>query len=126
MYDIGNLNIWKPEEKKNYSESLYLNIDITELNLGVRSFNCLKRAGCNTIRDVINCMGEDGQGLRRIRNLGSRSETEILQRIDEFRDSYSSYGGMTEQKKVTIIRPAKKMWDRRVDEFCLSDYSTGL
>ena len=121
MYDVKNLNIWKPEEKKK-NEDLYLNADITELNLGVRSFNCLKRAGCNTIRDVIDYLGEDGQGLRRIRNLGARSEAEIIERIEEFRELCDA-PTTNNKKDTTIIKPAKKIWDRRVDEFCLSEFA---
>ena len=84
MIDVKNLNIWKPEEKQKPNNEAYLYTDIGDLNLTVRSFNCLKRAGCNTIQDVLNCIGEDGQGLRRIRNLGSRSETEILEKLRSF------------------------------------------
>ena len=119
MYDIRKMNIWKPEQKKKSNENTFLNVDILELNLGVRSFNCLKRAGCHTIQDVLDCIGEDGQGLRKIRNLGIRSETEILQRIEEYKE-LCDIQGVQEQKKLTIIKPAKKVWDRRVEEFHLS------
>ena len=119
MYDVKNLNIWKPEEKKK-NNNLYMNTDINELNLGVRSFNCLKRAGCNTIGDVINCLGEDGQGLRKIRNLGIRSETEIIERIEEFR-KVCDKPTISNRNDVTLIKPTKKVWDRRVDEFDLSE-----
>ena len=105
MYDIRNLNIWKPEENKKCNENLFLNADITELNLGVRSFNCLKRAGCNTIQDILNCMGEEGEGLRKIRNLGARSESEIKERIEEYK-AYCSAQIKPIVKKSTIIKPA--------------------
>ena len=124
MYDIGNLNIWKPETKKIDHYSNFLNIDITELNLSPRSFNCLKRAGCDTIQDVLRCIGEDKQGLRKIRNLGARSEAEILQRIEEYRDLCSVQGTLKPQKKLAIVKPAKKVWDRRVDEFHLSEHAS--
>ena len=55
-----------------------MNLDITELNLSVRSYNCLKRAGCNTIRDIFYCMGEDGHGLRKIRKI---SEPAVRMRL---------------------------------------------
>ena len=121
MYDVKNLNVWKPEVKKK-NDDLYMNTDINELNLGVRSFNCLKRAGCNTIGDVINCLEEDGQGLRKIRNLGVRSETEIIERIEEFRKICDD-PTISKKKEVTLIKPAKKVWDRRVDEFYLSEFA---
>lgn len=123
MMDVKNLNIWKKEENRNQNNDLFLNTDITELNLGVRSFNCLKRANCNTVRDVLNCMGEDGQGLRKIRNLGNRSETEIMERIQEYREVCLKQENVQEQKKPTIIKPAKKIWDREIDEFHLSNFA---
>ena len=60
--DLKNLNIWKTVEKTQDNDDLFMQADIVELNLGVRSFNCLKRAGCNTIKDVYACFGEDGTG----------------------------------------------------------------
>ena len=123
MRDVKNLNIWKKEENQNQNNDLFLNTDITELNLGVRSFNCLKRANCNTVRDVLHCMGEDGQGLRKIRNLGNRSETEIMDRMQEYRELCSKQENVQAQKKPTIIKPAKKIWDRGIDEFHLSNFA---
>ena len=98
MKDIKNINIWKEKEDINDSETEFLNSEIALLNLSVRPYNCLKRAGCDTIQDVLSFIGEDGQGLRKLRNLGSK-------------------------KKVTIIKPAKKIWDREIDEFHLSNYA---
>lgn len=121
--DIKKLNIWKTVEKINHNEDSLLNADITELCLGVRSFNCLKRAGCNTIKDVLDYMGEDGQGLRKVRNLGSRSETEILEKIQEFKESCDEKGVSTVPKKVTVIKPAKRVWEREIEEFQLSNYA---
>lgn len=123
MMDVKNLNIWKTEEKQNHSNDVFLNTEITELNLGVRSFNCLKRANCHTVRDVLNCIGEDGQGLRKIRNLGNRSEAEIMEKINEYRELCAAYAPVSEKKKVTIIKPAKKIWDREIDEFHLSNFA---
>ena len=75
MIDVKNLNIWKVEEKTNHDNSFFIFFDIIDLNLSVRSFNCLKRAGCHTVQDILERINEDdGQGLRKIRNLGSRSE----------------------------------------------------
>ena len=87
MYDIKNLNIWKQEPEKSQQNSKDLKTDITELNLSVRSFNCLKRAGCNTIGEIIKLIDDDEKSLRKIRNLGSRSEPEILKAIEQFRES---------------------------------------
>lgn len=89
MRDIKNLNIWKPEPARERSNDAFMDADITELNLGVRPYNCLKRAGCNSIRDIFNCMGEDGRGLKKIRNLGTRSEKEIIDKIKEVKEKYT-------------------------------------
>lgn len=124
MKDIKNLNIWKTEEKTNNINDVFLNTDIVDLNLTVRSFNCLKRAQCNTIQDVLECIGEDGQGLRRIRNLGSRSEAEIKEKIQKYKEDCVKLGEQKTAKKVTLIKPAKKIWDRDIDEFHLSNYAS--
>lgn len=121
MRDIRNLNIWKQEPDTKGSNKAYMNSDITELNLSVRSYNCLKRAGCDTIRDILDCMGEDGKGLRKIRNLGTRSENEILEKIEELEILYEKSGpsGSGAKKKV-LLKPAKKIWDKEIDEFPIS------
>lgn len=121
--DVRKVNIWKTEEKPNPGNNAFLDTDITELNLGVRSFNCLKRAHCHTIGDVFKCMGEDGQGLQNIRNLGTRSEKEILEKINEYKAQCNFKTPTVEKKKVTIIKPAKKVWDREIEEFHLSDFA---
>ena len=104
MRDIKNLNIWKQEPVSKVSSEAFMDADITELNLGVRSYNCLKRAGCNTIRDIFNCMGEDGQGLRKIRNLGTRSENEIIEKIKEIKEIYAE-----SNKYVIYMRQIQRM-----------------
>lgn len=120
MKGIKQLNIWKTEEKQTHNPDGFLDAEITELNLSVRSYNCLKRANCNTIRDVLSYMGEDGMGLRRIRNLGSRSEKEIMERLEEHRALYMAQPQKSASKKVTIIKPDKRIWERKIDEFQLS------
>lgn len=128
MKNIKNLNIWKTEEISNRNNELFLDTEIGELNLSVRSFNCLKRAGCNKIADILMFMGDDEQGLRKIRNLGSRSESEILEKIQEYKEiclAKGGFEGIATAKKVTIIKPAKKIWDREIEEFHLSNYALG-
>lgn len=61
--------------------------DISELELGVRSYNCLKRAGIDTIADL--CERIDGsKDLFQIRNCGSTSVLEIMDAL--FRYQYES------------------------------------
>lgn len=123
MIDVKNLNIWKEEVHQNNHNDFFLNSDITELNLSVRSFNCLKRANCNIIRDIYNYMGEEGQSLRKIRNLGDRSEKEILEKLEEYRTECAKQGYTSEKKKPTIIKPARKIWDYEIEEFHLSQFA---
>lgn len=59
------------EENK---ERLKIDIDIEELDLSVRSFNCLKRAGIYTVRDLIQKTEEE---LLKVRNLGRKSCKEV-------------------------------------------------
>lgn len=59
--------------------TVYLNMDICEMDLSVRSYNCLRRNGCRTLSDVINVV-ESGK-LLNVRNLGRRSAEEILKKI---------------------------------------------
>ena len=56
--------------------------EIEKLNLSVRSYNCLKRAGLYTVNDVIEAIKENS--LWKIRNLGKNSIAEIHVRIYEF------------------------------------------
>ncbi|MCR5665904.1 MAG: DNA-directed RNA polymerase subunit alpha [Eubacterium sp.] len=64
-----------PDEKE---KVLVLNID--ELELSVRSYNCLKRAGINTVEELINKTPED---MMKVRNLGRKSLEEVLAKLKE-------------------------------------------
>lgn len=125
MYDIRNMNIWKkgPQAGKKISDNP--DTEISELNLSVRSFNCLKRAGYDTVGQIVEMLQEDENGLRRIRNLGSRSEAEILESIERYKEEYARSGGGSpdagEMKKKVIIKPAKFWFDTKIDSFHLSD-----
>lgn len=55
--------------------------EITELNLSIRSFNCLWRAGIHTINDLQNITVEE---LMKVRNLGKKSFDEIISIIEKF------------------------------------------
>lgn len=56
-------------------------ISIAELNLSVRSYNCLTRAGYNNIRDLY---GVTISQLLRIRNLGNRSLQEVIEKVKPY------------------------------------------
>lgn len=65
-----------PEDEKEHT--LEMNID--ELELSVRSFNCLKRAGINTVQDLVNKTPEE---MMKVRNLGKKSMEEVQSKLDE-------------------------------------------
>lgn len=65
----------KPEDSKGKT----LEMTIEELDLSVRSFNCLKRASINTVEDLTNRSEED---MMRVRNLGRKSLDEVIAKLD--------------------------------------------
>ena len=56
-----------------------LEMTIEELDLSVRSFNCLKRAGINTVGDLI---GKSEDEMMKVRNLGRKSLEEVMAKLD--------------------------------------------
>ncbi len=56
------------------------NMSIDELELSVRSYNCLKRAGINTVAELINKTPDD---MMKVRNLGRKSLEEVLAKLKE-------------------------------------------
>lgn len=96
-YDIKNLCIWKQDSYSLrkmtnnpvkeltdkgiiypvYMAAVYLDMGIDELGLSVRSYNCLRRRGWSTIRDIIGAIC-DKQDLMSINNLGKTCADEIF------------------------------------------------
>ena len=65
-------------EKDDKGKEKVLEMTIEELDLSVRSFNCLKRAGINTVEDLINKSEED---MMKVRNLGRKSLEEVIVKL---------------------------------------------
>lgn len=65
-------------EKDDKGKEKVLEMTIEELDLSVRSFNCLKRAGINTVEDLINKSEED---MMKVRNLGRKSLEEVISKL---------------------------------------------
>ena len=65
------------EKSKNGKEKV-LEMTIEELDLSVRSFNCLKRAGINTVEDLI---GKSEEDMMKVRNLGRKSLDEVVSKM---------------------------------------------
>ncbi|MFZ5987964.1 MAG: DNA-directed RNA polymerase subunit alpha [Bacillota bacterium] len=65
-------------EKEETKKEKVLEMTIEELDLSVRSYNCLKRAGINTVEDLTNRTEED---MMKVRNLGRKSLEEVLNKL---------------------------------------------
>jgi DNA-directed RNA polymerase subunit alpha len=67
-------------EKEDDEKEKVLEMSIDELELSVRSYNCLKRAGINTVEELTNKTSED---MIKVRNLGRKSLEEVLAKLKE-------------------------------------------
>ena len=67
-------------EKEEDETVKVLELNIDELELSVRSYNCLKRAGINTVEELTNKTADD---MMKVRNLGRKSLEEVLTKLKE-------------------------------------------
>ena len=67
-------------EKEDDEKGKVLEMNIDELELSVRSYNCLKRAGINTVEELCSRTSED---MMKVRNLGRKSLEEVLAKLKE-------------------------------------------
>ncbi|MDU1165912.1 MAG: DNA-directed RNA polymerase subunit alpha [Clostridioides difficile] len=67
-------------EKEGDQKEKVLEMTIEELDLSVRSYNCLKRAGINTVEELANKSEDD---MMKVRNLGKKSLEEVIQKLEE-------------------------------------------
>jgi DNA-directed RNA polymerase subunit alpha len=65
-------------EREETIKEKVLEMTIEELDMSVRSFNCLKRAGIDTVEDLINRTEED---MIKVRNLGKKSLEEVIAKL---------------------------------------------
>ena len=65
-------------EKEESKKEKVLEMPIEELELSVRSYNCLKRAGIATVEDLTNKSQED---MMKVRNLGKKSLDEVTNKL---------------------------------------------
>ena len=65
-------------EKAETHRDKVLELTIEELDLSVRSFNCLKRANINNVEDLISRTGED---MMKVRNMGRKSLEEVQNKL---------------------------------------------
>ena len=67
-------------EKESNESQKKMEMNIDELELSVRSYNCLKRAGINTVEELCSKTSED---MMKVRNLGRKSLDEVLAKLKE-------------------------------------------
>ena len=70
--------------------------NVADLDLSVRSYNCLMRTGCHTVGQAITAINEDG--LRKVRNLGVKSIAEIRSSILEY-----GYSQLSDRRKKEFL-----------------------
>ena len=75
--EVSNTEIMDTQEDTGKEKVLEMTIE--ELDLSVRAFNCLKRAGVNTVSDLINKSQDE---MMKVRNLGKKSLEEVLAKLD--------------------------------------------
>ena len=72
------VTIMNEKEEDESKKALVMSID--ELELSVRSYNCLKRAGINTVEELTNKTSDE---MMKVRNLGRKSLEEVLAKLEE-------------------------------------------
>ncbi|MBQ7506007.1 MAG: DNA-directed RNA polymerase subunit alpha [Lachnospiraceae bacterium] len=77
-------------EPQSDAKEKVLEMNIDEMELSVRSYNCLKRAGINTVEELCNKTPED---MMKVRNLGRKSLEEVLAKLKELGLSLSQHDG---------------------------------
>ena len=142
--NVRDIQVFKDQGKDKDARNVSYDVDISDLNLSVRSYNCLRRAGCDSIQDVISLIAEDGLG--KIRNLGVKSKAEIEGAVKNYMDSdamamarsgagsgsasgsgsgsgsgFSGAGaGQPQPKRRVLAEPAKSLWDTEIGAFHLT------
>lgn len=74
-----NKDILIPRESDNHKKVLEMNID--DMDLSVRSYNCLKRAGIQTVEDLTKKSEDD---MLKVRNLGRKSLDEVIAKLESY------------------------------------------
>lgn len=75
---VGSVEIMVEKEEESIDRLMEMTVE--ELDLSVRSYNCLKRAAINTVDELVRKSEED---MMKVRNLGKKSLAEIKEKLDE-------------------------------------------
>ena len=76
---MKDFNVLKTREEDKQQKALEMSID--DMELSVRSYNCLKRAGINTIEDLTKRSKDD---MLKVRNLGLKSLEEVIKKLESY------------------------------------------
>lgn len=79
LSEVGNVDILIPSQKKKVGTILAMTID--EMELSVRSYNCLKRANIHTVEDLTKKTVDD---MLKVRNLGKKSLDEVIAKLESY------------------------------------------
>lgn len=79
LSNVGNIGILVPPEEDKKTKILEMTIE--EMDLSVRSYNCLKRANVHTVEDLIKKTEDD---MLKVRNLGKKSLDEVIYKIESY------------------------------------------
>lgn len=77
--EMNDVNILISHEEENQTK--YLEMPIEEMDLSVRSYNCLKRANINTIEDLVKKSKND---MLKVRKLGLKSIEEVIAKLEDY------------------------------------------
>lgn len=81
--EVSN-EVWKDNQDENKEKVMNMTID--ELELSVRSFNCLKRAGINTVEELVSKSIDE---MMHVRNLGKKSLEEVVMKLGQYGLAFS-------------------------------------
>ena len=79
LSELGNYNILVPPEEDQKTRILEMTIE--EMDLSVRSYNCLKRANIHTVEDLTKKTEDD---MLKVRNLGKKSLDEVIYKLESY------------------------------------------
>ncbi len=79
LSEVGNIGILVPPEEDKKTRILEMTIE--EMDLSVRSYNCLKRANIHTVEDLTNKTEDD---MLKVRNLGKKSLDEVIYKLESY------------------------------------------
>ncbi len=82
LSDVGDIISSKTEEvvEPASQNGNVINMQIEDLELSVRAFNCLKRAGINTVKELTDKTSDE---MMKVRNLGKKSLDEVIAKLHE-------------------------------------------